>query len=244
LEHHASSQRSSATSPRLAVSRRRTAWLDDANFQDGIIEFDVAASAAPGFHGLAFRAADHDNFEEVYLRSHLSEKPTPPVHAVFNGLWDGRSIPDRASRRRSRSFRSLGSRSGGCARTAARAFRRRQDVVFPQMIRPPRRVRSGSTFPDAAHFANFVMKRARILRPRAAMARRPWPACGRRRTLARLDDVRREAARFARRSRSATWRDLTWTRWSRARRDRQSGHVAQARRRSQYGFRRHHAACR
>src|ERR1043166_7333309 len=63
-----------------------TAWLDNANFQDGAIEFDVAASAAPGFHGLAFRAADHDNYEEVYLRSHLSDKPDATQYTpVFNG---------------------------------------------------------------------------------------------------------------------------------------------------------------
>ena len=64
------------------------AWLDDANFQDGIIEFDMAASAQTGFHGLAFRAADHDNYEEVYLRSHLSDKPDATQYTpVFNGLW-------------------------------------------------------------------------------------------------------------------------------------------------------------
>jgi len=64
------------------------AWLDDANFQDGVIEFDMAASGQPGFHGLAFRAADHDNYEEVYLRAHLSDKPDATQYTpVFNGLW-------------------------------------------------------------------------------------------------------------------------------------------------------------
>lgn len=63
------------------------AWLDDANFQDGVIEFDVAASAEAGFHGLAFRASDHDNYESVYLRSHLSDKPEAAQYTpVFNGL--------------------------------------------------------------------------------------------------------------------------------------------------------------
>src|ERR1044071_4940282 len=54
--------------------QKGSAWLDNARFTDGVIEFDVAAPAAPGFHGLAFRAADHENFEEVYLRSHLSDQ--------------------------------------------------------------------------------------------------------------------------------------------------------------------------
>jgi hypothetical protein len=64
-----------------------TAWLDDANFQDGVIEFDVAASGEAGYHGLAFRAADHDNYESVYLRSQLSDKPDATQYTpVFNGL--------------------------------------------------------------------------------------------------------------------------------------------------------------
>lgn len=65
-----------------------SAWLDSAQFQDGTIEFDVAASAAVGFHGVIFRAADRKNYELVYLRSHLSNQPDATQYTpVYNGVW-------------------------------------------------------------------------------------------------------------------------------------------------------------
>lgn len=139
-----------------------TAWLDDANFQDGVIEFDVAASAATGFHGLAFRAADHDNFEEVYLRSHLSDKPDATQYTpVFNGLWGWQIysgprftqqvtiVPDRWVH----------------VRVVVHGQRLElsvdgKTVVFPQMIRPAAAGAVGFNVSlSPAHFANFVMTR-------------------------------------------------------------------------------------
>jgi hypothetical protein len=48
-------------------------WLDDAAFQDGVIEFELRMDQpVQGFAGVSFRAADFANFEDLYLRSHLS----------------------------------------------------------------------------------------------------------------------------------------------------------------------------
>lgn len=64
-----------------------TAWLDDAAFLNGTIEFDLAVPNEPGFHGVAFRARDHENYEHVYIRSHLSGKPDATQYTpVFNGV--------------------------------------------------------------------------------------------------------------------------------------------------------------
>src|SRR5262249_33233632 len=65
--------------------RDGNAWLDGANLRDGVIEVDIAAPGDVGFHGVAFRAADHENYELFYLRSHLSKQPdatqyTPVYH--------------------------------------------------------------------------------------------------------------------------------------------------------------------
>lgn len=126
-----------------------TAWLDDANFQDGVIEFDMAASAATGFHGLAFRAADHDNYEEVYLRSHLSDKPDVTQYTpVFNGLWGWQIYPGR---RFGQAVTIVPDRWVH-VRVVAHGARLElsvdgKTVVFRRGSGPPRRERSGSTFP-------------------------------------------------------------------------------------------------
>ena len=58
----------------LALSGGRV-WLDDANFSDGVIEFDVAYEERQGFIGPIWRAENDRHFEEIYFRSHLSGKP-------------------------------------------------------------------------------------------------------------------------------------------------------------------------
>ncbi|WP_425410125.1 hypothetical protein [Hyphococcus sp.] len=50
-------------------------WLDDLEFSDGVIEFDVAFDEGQGFMGPMWRAEDDDRFEEIYFRTHLSGKP-------------------------------------------------------------------------------------------------------------------------------------------------------------------------
>lgn len=61
-----------------------TAWFDDADFRDGVIEFDIAAPAEQGFHGLRFRAVDRRNHEYVYLRPHLSGLPDAVQYTPVN----------------------------------------------------------------------------------------------------------------------------------------------------------------
>ena len=138
-----------------------SAWLDGAQFLDGVIEFDVAAPAVPGFHGLAFRAADHENFEEVYLRSHLSNQPDATQYTpVFNGEWGWQIY--------------TGPRySLGCTitpdrwvhvRVVARGRRLELSVdgktlVFPEMIRTPAAGAIGiNSSAGPAWFANVVVK--------------------------------------------------------------------------------------
>ncbi|MEO1137109.1 MAG: hypothetical protein AAFW68_10975 [Pseudomonadota bacterium] len=50
-------------------------WLDDADFQDGVIEFDVSVNEGQGFIGPMWRVEDSSHFEEIYFRTHLSGKP-------------------------------------------------------------------------------------------------------------------------------------------------------------------------
>ena len=58
----------------LALSGGRV-WFDDANFSDGVIEFDVAYEEKQGFIGPIWRAENDRHFEEIYFRSHLNAKP-------------------------------------------------------------------------------------------------------------------------------------------------------------------------
>lgn len=50
-------------------------WLDNADFQDGVIEFDVSINDGQGFIGPMWRVEDSGHFEEIYFRTHLSGKP-------------------------------------------------------------------------------------------------------------------------------------------------------------------------
>jgi hypothetical protein len=51
------------------------AVLPDANFTNGIIEYDVAFPATRGFIGVSFRRQDRDNMEDFYIRPHQSGNP-------------------------------------------------------------------------------------------------------------------------------------------------------------------------
>jgi len=56
----------------LYLERGRV-WLDGTAFENGVIEFELRMDQpVQGFAGLSFRAADFANFEDLYLRSHLS----------------------------------------------------------------------------------------------------------------------------------------------------------------------------
>jgi len=142
-----------------------TAWLDDANFEDGVIEFDMAAPGVTGFHGLIFRAADHDNFENVYLRSHLSGKPDATQYTpVFNGIsgWQIYASP--------RFWQQVDIAGDRWMHIKAVVRGQRlelsvdgQTVVYPQMIRKPAAGAIGlGTSLSPAHFANFTMWRGEV----------------------------------------------------------------------------------
>lgn len=51
------------------------AYLKDLDFQNGIIEFDIYLQEIRSFSGVIFRVENEENYEELYLRSHLSGKP-------------------------------------------------------------------------------------------------------------------------------------------------------------------------
>lgn len=62
-------------------------WRDDAQFADGVIEFDVAFEERTGFIGPLWRAESDERFEDIYFRSHLSDKPDAVQYTpVENGL--------------------------------------------------------------------------------------------------------------------------------------------------------------
>lgn len=63
------------------------AYIEDLDFTNGIIEFDVAFSKGRGFFGAVFRVQDKENYEEFYLRSHQSGNPDATQYSpVYNGM--------------------------------------------------------------------------------------------------------------------------------------------------------------
>lgn len=66
---------------------RAVAWMDDANFGDGVLEYDVAAPVASGFVGINFRVVGGVNAEQFYVRFHQTDRPDATQYLpVFNGL--------------------------------------------------------------------------------------------------------------------------------------------------------------
>jgi hypothetical protein len=64
-----------------------TAFVTDARFANGSIEFDVAFSGERGFMGGVWRAQDDKNYEEFYLRPHQSGNPDATQYTpVFHGI--------------------------------------------------------------------------------------------------------------------------------------------------------------
>jgi hypothetical protein len=74
------------------------AELADANFDTGVIEFDMALpSAAQSFPGVYFRGQDENNYEHFYLRPHQNGRPDSNQYTpVINGLtaWQIYSGPN------------------------------------------------------------------------------------------------------------------------------------------------------
>ena len=67
--------------------RDGTAWVKDAEFTDGVVEFDIAFTDERGFMGLLWRLQDADNYEEFYVRPHQSGNPDASQYTpAFDGL--------------------------------------------------------------------------------------------------------------------------------------------------------------
>jgi hypothetical protein len=61
--------------------------LNDNDFHNGIIEFDIEFPMGRGFPGIYFRMQDENNAEDFYLRPHQSNNPDANQYTpVFNGL--------------------------------------------------------------------------------------------------------------------------------------------------------------
>lgn len=71
--------------PALYLDNAR-AILDDVDFREGVIEFDVAFTADRGFSGVMFHRQGDGDFEQFYLRPHNSGKPDAcQYQPVFGG---------------------------------------------------------------------------------------------------------------------------------------------------------------
>lgn len=63
------------------------ALIEDAEFMDGIIEYEVAFAAVRGFAGAIWRVQDPANYEQFYMRPHQSGNPDANQYTpCFNGL--------------------------------------------------------------------------------------------------------------------------------------------------------------
>lgn len=63
------------------------AVVNDSEFTDGIIEYDVAFGPQRGFPGVVWRLQDLNNYEEFYMRPHQSGNPDANQYApIFNEL--------------------------------------------------------------------------------------------------------------------------------------------------------------
>jgi hypothetical protein len=73
---------------RALYLRGAIATLADANFDTGVIEFDMAIpSNAPSFPGIYFRGQDEANYEHFYLRPHQNGNPDSMQYTPFiNGM--------------------------------------------------------------------------------------------------------------------------------------------------------------
>jgi hypothetical protein len=63
------------------------AWVTDSKFTDGVIEYDIAFTGERGFMAVMWRGQDEGNYEEFYVRPHMSGFPdanqyTPAHHGL------------------------------------------------------------------------------------------------------------------------------------------------------------------
>lgn len=150
------------------VLQNGSAWLDGVAFTDGIVEFDVAAAPEQGFHGIAFRAVDDDDYEHFYLRSHQSANPDATQYTpVFGGVtgWQIYTGPRFALPVPIAPDRWVH------VRAVIRDRRLEVEVdgetlVFPELIRAPVAGKIGLTSGGTpARFANVVVRPGATLPP-------------------------------------------------------------------------------
>jgi hypothetical protein len=140
--------------------RNGIAWLTGVQLRDGTIHFDMHASGALGFHGVAFRAVDKDNYEHFYLRPFVSDYPdasqyTPVFHGVtgwqlYSGPRFGLPVTIRTDRWIHVELRIRDGR--------AQAFVDGKPLLFSTLLREPIAGSIGLTSSGApARFANVVI---------------------------------------------------------------------------------------
>jgi hypothetical protein len=63
------------------------AWVEDSRFTDGVIEYDIAFTGERGFMAVVWRMQDRHNYEEFYVRPHMSGQPDANQYTpAFHGL--------------------------------------------------------------------------------------------------------------------------------------------------------------
>lgn len=63
------------------------AWVEDSQFTDGVVEFDIAFTGERGFMGVMWRMQDAGNYEEFYVRPHMSGNADANQYTpAFDGL--------------------------------------------------------------------------------------------------------------------------------------------------------------
>lgn len=141
--------------------RDGTAWMKGVEFQDGVIEMDVAAPAIQGFHGIRFRAVTPFDHEHVYIRPHLSGKSDAvQYNPIYHGIssWQLYSEPRYALPVTIEADRWIH------VRIAVQGSRMELSVdgellVFPELVRDPESGAFGISSSGAAgRFANVVVR--------------------------------------------------------------------------------------
>lgn len=64
-----------------------SAYLPQANFTSGVIEYDLAVTGARGYPGVTFRATSQQEYESFYCRPHVPDRPDALQYTpVFGGV--------------------------------------------------------------------------------------------------------------------------------------------------------------
>jgi hypothetical protein len=101
VTHHLGRECVAAAEP----TERFLLTLDDVELTDGVIELELAVSAARAFHGVVWRVQDEENYESFFVRPHQVGNPdsiqyTPVCNGISSwqlyhgpGFWAATSFP-------------------------------------------------------------------------------------------------------------------------------------------------------